>query len=181
MTKDQIVNICKRIEENKATEEEICALRAMALRACDAPMTDRDELVRRLRVPVLHRVVEEDGWYSCPKSGECIDESRKNDACDCGADTENALREEAASALSAQQPVAWPTLEWAKANFTFSELWDHGRKEAVRRASPTPAQQGPSETVVHEAASVVQVFKETGEMDSVKLFFAEEILRMAGK
>ena len=42
MTKDQIVNICKRIEENKATEEEICALRDMALRTCDAPEVAKD-------------------------------------------------------------------------------------------------------------------------------------------
>ena len=143
-------------------------------------MTDRDELVRRLRVPVLHRVVEEDGWYSCPKSGECIDESRKNDACDCGADTENALREEAASALSAQQPVGIVR----EVTHAYGTKVDWARKMEVGErlyASPTPAQQGPSETVVHEAASVVQVFKETGEMDSVKLFFAEEILRMAGK
>ena len=33
MTKDRILNICKRIEENKATEEEICALRDAALSA----------------------------------------------------------------------------------------------------------------------------------------------------
>ena len=114
MTKDQIVNICKRIEENKATEEEICALRDMALRACDAPMTDRDELAEFL------------GLVAFGMS------DRK---------TQDKLYE-AASALSAQQPVAWPTLEWAKANFTFTELWDHGRKEVVRRAAPPPAQHG---------------------------------------
>ena len=31
MTKEQILNICKRIEENKATEEELCAIRDVAL------------------------------------------------------------------------------------------------------------------------------------------------------
>ena len=104
-------------------------------------MTDRDELVRRLRVPVLHRVVEEDGWYSCPKSGECIDESRKNDACDCGADTENALREEAASALSAQQPVG--TVEEVTHAYGTKVKWARKMEVGERLyASPPPAQQG---------------------------------------
>ena len=73
-------------------------------------MADRDELVRRLRVPVAHRVIEEDCWYSCPKSGECCDVTRNVDECNCGADAENALRQEAAAALSerAQQPAAMP-------------------------------------------------------------------------
>ena len=62
MTKDQIVNICKRIEENKATEEEICALRAMALRACDAP-----EVARRIENRLMRCrdsfPFESDRWY----------------------------------------------------------------------------------------------------------------------
>ena len=32
----------------------------------------------------------EDCWYSCPKSGECCNEFRKQDECDCGADEWNA-------------------------------------------------------------------------------------------
>lgn len=32
----------------------------------------------------------EDCWYSCPKSGECCNDSRRNSECDCGAAEWNA-------------------------------------------------------------------------------------------
>lgn len=126
MTKDQIVNICKRIEENKATEEEICALRDMALRACDAPMTDRDELAEFL------------GLVAFGMS------DRK---------TQDKLYE-AASALSAQQPVAWKIVS-KNGNVAFrsdvgnakswSQMWG-GAAVTPLYASPPPApQQGPTE------------------------------------
>ena len=83
-------------------------------------MTDREELVRAVLAIAAH--IEMDG----------TEESA----------IEGATLREATSALSAQQPVTWPTLEWAKANFTFTELWDHGRKEVVRRASRPSTPQG---------------------------------------
>lgn len=36
-----------------------------------------------------HLVVDDDGWYSCPKSGTCI-RNEPEDYCDCGADRHNA-------------------------------------------------------------------------------------------
>lgn len=38
LTKEQVLNICRRIELGKATEEEICALRDTALRNISAPV-----------------------------------------------------------------------------------------------------------------------------------------------
>ena len=102
-------------------------------------MADRDELMRRLLIPIPHRVIDEDCWYSCPKSGECCDESRKDDPCDCGADAENALRQEAAQALSAQQPVV---RTWHDdPSQPGGGFWIN----AVADYSPPPAQQGPTD------------------------------------
>lgn len=42
----------------------------------------------RLRRPHL---VEGDCWYSCPKSGDCCDDERDTNHCDCGADAHNAI------------------------------------------------------------------------------------------
>ena len=54
MTKEQILNICKRIEENKATEEELCAIRDVALA--------RSETVPVLRqVGQVHHAMANDG------------------------------------------------------------------------------------------------------------------------
>ena len=39
LTEQQIHNICKRIDEGKATEEEVCALRDLALTAIRAPVS----------------------------------------------------------------------------------------------------------------------------------------------
>ena len=50
MTKEQILNICKRIEENRATEEEICALRDAALSAQAAPEPNLDAPERPIRL-----------------------------------------------------------------------------------------------------------------------------------
>lgn len=58
------------------------------------------DLAKRLREKVSHYECE-DCWYSCPKSGECCNENAGTD-CTCGADDENALREEAAAALEAR-------------------------------------------------------------------------------
>ena len=44
MTKEQILNICKRIEENKATEEELCAIRDVALARSETGRTYEDGL-----------------------------------------------------------------------------------------------------------------------------------------
>jgi len=55
---------------------------------------DVDAEVQRLRELLVaskrSHYVCEDCWYSCPKSGECCNEFRKQDECDCGADEWNA-------------------------------------------------------------------------------------------
>ena len=37
-----------------------------------------------------HHVCEEDNWFSCPKSGQCLKDGH-SDQCDCGADEANSL------------------------------------------------------------------------------------------
>lgn len=51
--------------------------------AVDAALT----LLESLRRP--HLVIEEDCWYSCPKSGECCDPDADKTKCNCGADAAN--------------------------------------------------------------------------------------------
>ena len=46
-------------------------------------------VLEQLRRP--HLVVEGDCWFSCPKSGECCNDSRADAPCDCGADATNTL------------------------------------------------------------------------------------------
>jgi len=38
-----------------------------------------------------HLVVEEDCWYSCPKSGECCNSVQNETNCNCGADEHNEI------------------------------------------------------------------------------------------
>ena len=56
-----------------------------------------------------HYVNEEDCWYSCPKSGECCNETLDPTLCTCGADTVNAeleeLKKDKAELLSFLQEV----------------------------------------------------------------------------
>ncbi len=49
------------------------------------------ELLESLRRD--HLIVDEDCWYSCPKSGSCCNEEAGSE-CDCGADAENAVLDE---------------------------------------------------------------------------------------
>lgn len=44
-------------------------------------------LAEALRLP--HLIVDGDCWYSCPKSGDCCNDSRDGSRCDCGADKHN--------------------------------------------------------------------------------------------
>lgn len=51
-----------------------------------------DILVTRKELEALRRphvVVEGDGWFSCPLSGECLDETLQH-KCYCGAEAHNA-------------------------------------------------------------------------------------------
>ncbi len=38
----------------------------------------------------FHFDMDEDCWYSCPKSGHCCNDTKPKDECDCGADAWNA-------------------------------------------------------------------------------------------
>lgn len=49
-----------------------------------------DLLRSALEAARRRHVVVEDCWYSCPKSGDCCNDLRVGDACDCGADEHNA-------------------------------------------------------------------------------------------
>lgn len=47
-----------------------------------------------------HLVVDGDCWYSCPKSGECCNDTERVDTCTCGADEKNAILDAIIAALS---------------------------------------------------------------------------------
>jgi hypothetical protein len=36
----------------------------------------------------------DDCWYSCPKSGQCCNDTSPHDYCNCGADRHNAIIDE---------------------------------------------------------------------------------------
>lgn len=61
------------------------------------------QLVERLREAGqrrYHLTVEDDPFYSCPKSPDgCADDSQPKDVCNCGADKHNAAVDAAAKAL----------------------------------------------------------------------------------
>ena len=63
-------------------------------------------LVERLREAGqrrYHLTVEDDPFYSCPKSPDgCADDSQPKDVCNCGADKHNAAVDAAAKALVAK-------------------------------------------------------------------------------
>ncbi len=61
-----------------------------------------DRTILRLRAAleaakIPHHVCVQDGWYSCPKSGECLDDMMDPNKCYCGADAHNAKIDEALS------------------------------------------------------------------------------------
>lgn len=79
-------------QQRDALERE-CLARGEAIERLSRHAALRDEqyrvLVEALEKSKRTHVTCEDCWYSCPKSGECCNEHRKGDDCDCGADTWN--------------------------------------------------------------------------------------------
>lgn len=57
-----------------------------------ARITELEEALKSLRSD-KHYVCD-DCWYSCPKSGECCNDT-KGDECDCGTDRRNAIIDKA--------------------------------------------------------------------------------------
>lgn len=60
----------------------------------------KDFTIQRLRAALeaakrTHHVCVEDCWYSCPKSGECCNDTEPEGICNCGADDHNAKIDEA--------------------------------------------------------------------------------------
>ena len=55
-------------------------------------LADDNERLRAalLAAKIPHHVCVEDGWYSCPKSGECLDDMSDPTKCYCRADAHNA-------------------------------------------------------------------------------------------
>lgn len=47
----------------------------------------RIEIIEKLRPFFPHLDVDEDCWYSCPKSGKNCDDRRDPNQCDCGGDS----------------------------------------------------------------------------------------------
>lgn len=58
------------------------------------------ELIPELEALKLPHHVCEDGWYSCPKSGECYNDSVDTSRCNCGADEHNQKVDELIQKLS---------------------------------------------------------------------------------
>jgi hypothetical protein len=50
-----------------------------------------------------HLVVDGDCWYSCPKSGQCCNDSEDKDHCNCGADRWNARVDAALSPATGEK------------------------------------------------------------------------------
>jgi hypothetical protein len=68
-------------------------------------MNNLEEIKNKLeKLRRFHHTCE-DNWYSCPKSGECCDDSQGND-CNCGADWHNKILEEALALIEAQEKEA---------------------------------------------------------------------------
>ena len=84
-------------------------------------------LIEQLRQPVSHKQCE-DCWYSCPKSGECCNDDAGTD-CTCGADAENAMRQEAADALARAEGGAIELLRLWQKRLDYSD--PHGDKPKV--------------------------------------------------
>ncbi len=59
------------------------------------------ELSERLKVPVPHYECE-DSWYSCPLSGNCLNDLAGDD-CDCPSGKINAERAEVARVIERQE------------------------------------------------------------------------------
>ena len=62
-------------------------------------MYQEDETIARLRAALeaakIPHYVCDDCFYSCPKSGECCDDTADQTKCNCGADAHNAKIDEA--------------------------------------------------------------------------------------
>lgn len=62
-----------------------------------------DIQVLREKLRREHLVVDEDCYYSCPKSGQCCNENKPEDRCECGADRHNANLEDLLRVLEQMQ------------------------------------------------------------------------------
>lgn len=69
-------------------------------------MSDRVELLCAALVAakIDHLVVDDDCWMSCPKSGQCCNDTIPQNLCNCGADAHNARIDAALAA--ARRPDA---------------------------------------------------------------------------
>lgn len=59
----------------------------------------------------FHFTLDDDPWYSCPKSGRCANDKRANDPCDCGFDAHNATVEKLRAYLSGAPALHAPPRE----------------------------------------------------------------------
>ena len=67
-------------------------------------IAQRDELLKALEgTRRSHFVLEDDCWYSCPKSGRCCNDNAGDD-CNCGADAHNARIDAVIAKLPQAQP-----------------------------------------------------------------------------
>ena len=53
-----------------------------------------------------HFILEEDCWYSCPKSGQCCNDDADETRCNCGADRDNAVIDNALAKVREKLAVA---------------------------------------------------------------------------
>ena len=132
-------------------------------------MTDREELVRRLNVlfeDFDNPCFQGDQHNEIPRTiGLLMLENRED-----------------ASALSAQQPVAWYIEGGTQMWWQESRPTDPGEWEPLY-ASPPPAQQGPTEEEVKLAQCIVDsggVFADEFVAATAGLLLARVVLRMAG-
>lgn len=55
-------------------------------------MTNQEKLRKLIALATReHYTCDEDNWYACPTSGECLNDNLKGTPCNCGADKHNAI------------------------------------------------------------------------------------------
>lgn len=91
-----------------------------------------DDVMEALKKLKRSHLVVEDGWYSCPKSGECLNDNAGTE-CNCGDDGHNAKIDEIVAALS--QPN--PSCLWAQDDED-SDTWETACNKAFTLNEGSP-------------------------------------------
>jgi len=99
IAKDDFESMEKLLSE--MNKEDYDVVPVFEYRQLERELAEKDRLIEQMREALKSlrqkHVICEDGWYSCPASGECYRDDA-GDECDCGADTANKIIEAALEA-----------------------------------------------------------------------------------